>query len=234
MTQAPLRWTPQGRIRAVRVGPAVTRTWQGRTFVTGAAKDAVQGPVWAHRLGLDGDQQGNRAVHGGPEKAVLLYAAAHYAEWAADGFEVPEGGFFENLTVDGLTESDVWLGDTWQIGEAGPRVQITQPRRPCRTLADCWDRATLPVEVQQTGRTGWYVRVLRDGPVQAGDRLTLVERLSGSVSAAEANRVMNVDRGDSDGIRRLLASPELPAAWRDKLQRRLVGELEDDSARLEG
>lgn len=222
----------RGRVVAVRVGPAVTRTWSGRTFVTGAAKDSVDGPVHAGTLGLDGDAQGNLRVHGGPNKAIMCYPLAHYPLWRADGFDVPDGGFFENLTVDGLTETDVLLGDTWRVG--GALTRVTQPRRPCRTLGDRWSRPSLPREVQDTGRTGFYLRVLRPGPIAAGDDLVLVDRLPDAVSAAEANRVMNLDRDDPDGIRRLLASPELPASWREKLTRRLGGDIEDDTARLDG
>ncbi len=215
---------------AVRVGPAVTRTWSGRTFVTAAAKEPVEGPVALGRLGFDGDEQGNLAVHGGPDKAALLYCAEHYPRWRADGVDVPDGGFSENVTVSAVSETDVFLGDTWRLGSA--TVQVTQPRRPCRTLADRWGRAHLPREVQASGRSGFYVRVLVAGTVAAGDRLTLLDRPPGAVSAAETSRVMNLDRDDEAGIHALLAAPELPAAWRDTLTRRLAGVLEDDSTRL--
>ena len=226
MTASP----PEGLVRAVRVGPAVTQTWNGRTFVTGAAKELVSGPIHVGRLGLAGDEQGNLAVHGGPDKAVLLYCAEHYATWRAEGFDVPDGGFFENVTVAGVSEADVQLGDTWRLGTA--TLQVTQPRRPCRTLADRHGRKRLPQEVQASGRSGFYVRVLVEGHVATGDRFTLLDRPARAVTAAEANRVMNLDRSDKAGIRALLAAPELPASWRDKLTRRLDGVREDDSARL--
>ncbi len=221
-----------GQVIGVRVGHAVIREWGGRTFRTAAAKSLVEGPVHLGQLGFDGDEQGNRTVHGGPDKAALLYPAAHYPLWRAEGYDIPEGGFFENLTVDGLTEHDVHLGDRWRLGTA--IVQVTQPRRPCRTIADRWARKELPLEVQATGRTGFYIRVLEEGLVAAGDDLVLLERHRTSVSAAETGRIMNVDRDDIDGIHRLLDSPELPESWRDKLRRRLAGVLEDDSARLGG
>lgn len=221
-----------GRVEAVRVGRAVTVSWGRRTFVTGAAKQPVAGPVQLGRLGFVGDEQANRAVHGGPDKAALMYPIEHYSAWQAAGFEIPVGGFFENVTISAVTEADVNLGDIWQVGDAV--VQVTQQRRPCRTLADRWGAGDLPREVQRSGRCGFYVRVLAEGPVEAGDRLVLVRRLPGSVSAAEANRVMNLDRADTDGIRRLLAAPELPQSWRRTLAGRLTGRLEDDSARLDG
>lgn len=226
----PQQSSTEGIVLAVRVGPAAKRTWSGRTFVTAAAKEPADGPVRLGRLGFAGDEQGNLAVHGGPDKAVLLYCAEHYPRWRADGVDVPDGGFFENVTVSGVSEADVFLGDTWRLGSA--TVQVTQPRRPCRTLADRWGRTRLPQEVQANGRSGFYVRVLVEGSVGAGDRIKLLDRPPGAVSAAETSRVMNLDRDDDAGIRALLAAPELPAAWRDTLDRRLQGVLEDDSARL--
>lgn len=215
----------------MRVGRAVTRTWGAHTFVTGASKDVVMQPLLLTRLGFVGDEQGNPAVHGGPDKAALLYPVEHYARWRESGLAVDEGAFFENLTICGVTEQDAYLGDQWCLGEA--LVQVTQPRRPCRTLADRWGRKQLPREVQASGRSGFYVRVLREGVVAAGDTFVLQERLPNAVSAAEANRVMNLERGDRAGIERLLAAPELPQRWRDTLLRRLAGELEDDTARLD-
>lgn len=228
----PTRPTPTGRVVDVRAGPAVSVRWRGRRLVTAASKQSISGPVWVTSEGLTGDEQGNRKVHGGPDKALLLYCHEHYQEWHSEGFPVPVGGFFENLTVSGVGETDAHLGDVWRLGDVV--IQVTQPRRPCRTLADRWDRPDLPELVQQTGRTGWYARVLQPGPVAAGDALLLVDRPAGSVSAAEANRVMNLDRADEAGIRLLLAAPELPRTWRDTLVRRLAGHLEDDSARLHG
>lgn len=221
---------PIGRVLAVRIGKARTQTWGSRTFVTGAAKEPVDGPVLLTRLGFTGDEQGNLAVHGGPDKAAMLYPVEHYAQWRTAGVEIPEGGFFENLTISGVTEADVHLGDTWRLGAAV--VQVTQPRRPCRTLSDRWGRRQLPRQVQASGRSGFYVRVLTEGLVAAGDDLTLQHRPPASVSALEAARVMDLDRDDVAGIHALLAAPELPASWREKLRHRLAGEFEDDSARL--
>ncbi|XVX20440.1 MOSC domain-containing protein [Actinomycetota bacterium] len=219
-------------VAAVRLGPAREQTWGSRTLVTAAAKEETSGRVRLCVNGIPGDEQGNLKVHGGPDKAVLVYAASHYPRWAAEGVELPSGAFFENLTVVGLTEADVHIGDTWRVGSA--LTQVTQPRRPCATLGLRWGRRDLPRLAQASGRVGWYLRVLEEGEVGAGDTLELVDRPEGSVSAAETNRVMNVDRGDREGIERMLGAPGIPQAWRDKLVRRLGGELEDDSARLDG
>jgi len=220
----------EGRVRAVRTGEVRTQRWGGRELRTGAAKSPRAGRVAAGPGGLDGDAQGNRKVHGGPDKAICCYPVEFIAEWAAEGIELPEGALFENLTVEGLPDELVHLGDVLELDDL--RVRVTQPRRPCTTVSARWERRELPRLMQDRGRVGYYLAVLEPGTVGAGDRMRLVERLPGSVSVAETNRVMNVDRADREGIARLLAAPVLPARWRATLERRLDGELEDDTARL--
>ncbi|WP_235829309.1 MOSC domain-containing protein [Gulosibacter macacae] len=220
----------EGCIRAVRTGEVRVQQWGGREISTGAAKSVAVAPVRATATGLIGDAQGNLRVHGGPEKAICCYAAEHYAQWRADGIELPDGALFENLTLEGVVDADVHLGDVFELGRI--RVQVTQPRRPCTTVSARWERRELPRLMQDRGRVGYYLRVLVEGEIAAGDRMHLIERLPNSVSVAEVNRIMNVDRTDREGIARLLASPELPERWRATLERRLAGELEDDSARL--
>jgi MOSC domain-containing protein YiiM len=218
-----------GAVLAVRVGRVQRQKWNGRELSTAAAKDVVDAPVLVSTTGLAGDEQGDTKHHGGTEKALLAYAQENYAAWRADGIEIPPGGFFENLTVTGWPESAVHAGDVFRLGEV--LVQVSQPRRPCTTLSARWAMLELPRLIQQTGRSGYYLRVLEPGRIRAGDPMTLVRRLDGSVAVAEINRVMNVDRDDREGIERVLASPELPPKWRTGLTRRLRGFLEDDSAR---
>lgn len=219
-----------GAVVAVRVGRVSQQNWNGRELSTAAAKDVVDAPVVVSTTGLAGDEQGDTKHHGGVEKAILAYAQENYEAWRADGVQIPEGGFFENLTVTGWPESVVHAGDVFRIG--GVLVQVSQPRRPCTTLSARWAMRELPQLIQQTGRSGYYLRVLETGRIQAGDPMTFIRRLDGSVSVAEINRVMNVDRHDREGIDRVLASPELPRKWRTALTRRLTGIFEDDSARL--
>lgn len=220
-----------GRVLAVRVGEVRMQHWSGRDISTGAEKQAQQHPVLATPEGLVGDAQGNLKVHGGPDKAICCYPAEFYPQWQAEGIDVPEGAFFENLTLTGLTDDDVHLGDVLTVGSAV--VQVTQPRRPCTTVSARWSNRELPRLMQSRGRTGYYLRVLEAGEIKAGDAMVLTERQPASVSVAEVNRVMNVDRLDRAGIRRVLNSPELPDRWRTQLERRLnYGELTDETARL--
>ena len=136
------------------------------------------GPVRATRLGLDGDEQGNRRVHGGPEKAVYSYPCANYPLWAADlpdfAARFVPGGMGENLVIGGLDEDRVCLGDVLRIGTA--RLQVSEPREPCNTLARMTGTARVVKMMLRTGRCGWYSRVLDEGMVRAGDDVVLEAR----------------------------------------------------------
>jgi MOSC domain-containing protein YiiM len=139
-------------------------------------KEPVPGPVHVGSLGLDGDQQADKRHHGGPEMAVLMYADAHYADWRAlAGLEgMGPGGFGENLTVRGTDETEVCVGDVLDVGTA--RLQVSSPRGPCADISRRWNASWLLAKVVEARRTGWYLRVLREGTVTTGDGLTLVER----------------------------------------------------------
>ena len=138
---------------------------------SGIFKHEVRGPVLLRRENLVGDGQQNLRVHGGPDRAVLSYAAAHYVAWAAElGEELPvgfaPGAFGENFTMSGLDEVTVCLGDVYEIGEV--LIEVSQPRLPCANLARRWELPSLPKRVEETGRGGWYARVLQEGLLQAG------------------------------------------------------------------
>ncbi|MDQ3547695.1 MAG: MOSC domain-containing protein [Chloroflexota bacterium] len=184
-------------------------------WTTGIFKEPVTGPVWLGELGLAGDGQGDLSVHGGPHQAVLLYAAAHYPEWrAALGRpDMAHGGFGENFTVDGLREESVYVGDTFAIGDA--LVQVSQPRRPCWKLSRRQAVSDLVQQVQRNGRGGWYVRVLREGNVAAGQPLTLVERPYPEWSVARANDIINRREDDATVRAAFAACPALSPRWRN-------------------
>jgi MOSC domain-containing protein YiiM len=184
---------------------------------TGFFKTPVAGPVWLGRINLVGDGQANRRVHGGPDKAVLGYAAAHYPLWREEleQPDLPYGAFAENFTISVLDESTVCLGDIYAIGDA--RVEVTQPRQPCANITHRWKRPGLTQRVEQTGRHGWYMRVLAEGEVVAGLPVALLERPSPewTVSRAfQAMRQRGVDREEASSLRQV---PALSSAWRQTL-----------------
>lgn len=171
-----------GSVVSVRTGevrdmvmPAWDRTGQA-SWSSAYLKRARDGAVHVGRLGLDGDQQADTAVHGGPEMAVLMYADTHYPTWRAEPglSEMGPGGFGENLTVTPLDERTVCVGDVIVVGSC--RLQISSPRGPCSAISRRWDDATLLARCSERRWTGWYLRVLDEGEVRAGDTITLESR----------------------------------------------------------
>jgi MOSC domain-containing protein YiiM len=165
-----------GRVGSIQVGRIAALGPEG--VPSAFVKRPVEGAVRAETLGLVGDAQADRRVHGGPDKAVYGYAASHYpvwaAEWPALAPKMQPGGFGENLTIEGLAEQDLCVGDVHGIGSA--RLQVCQPREPCFKLALHFAEARLPKAMVRSGRSGWYYRVLTPGSLQAGDEVQLLER----------------------------------------------------------
>lgn len=206
-----------------------------RPWSSGIFKDSVEGPLRLDLTNLEGDGQADRKHHGGPDKAVCVYPAAHYPFWRRElGLaDLPAGAFGENFTVRGLTEESVCVGDVYAVGSAV--VQVSQPRQPCWKLARRWRVDDLAARVQRTGYTGWYFRVLREGEVAAGMPLRLLERAHGEWTIARANETMHHHRDDWEAARALAACPPLSASWRETLQKRAqTGENPDPEARLRG
>lgn len=193
-----------------------------RPWTTGLYKQSVIGPVRLGVTNLDGDGQADLVHHGGPDKAVLAYSADHYACWreSLDNPSLPFGAFGENFTIERLTEADVCLGDTWKVGNEAA-VQVSQPRQPCWKLARRWRVKTLASQVQETGRTGWYMRVVAEGVVAGGMPLVLVERPHPTWSIERANKVMHVERDNLRSAAELAAVPSLAASWKAALLRRV-------------
>lgn len=212
---------------------------QPTTWQSGIFKTPVTGPIYLGKTNLAGDAQADQKNHGGPDKAICVYAHEHYAHWQKE-FNLPElplGAFGENFTTLGLDETTICIGDTFAVGSTregstkeddsreGNRseviVQVSQPRQPCWKLARRWQIKDLALQVQAIGYTGWYFRVLQEGMVQPGDTLRLLERPYPHLTLAEANRVMHHDKDDWDAIAALLASPLLSTSWQKSLRFRI-------------
>lgn len=187
---------------------------------TGFYKNPVAGPVRLGLVNLEGDGQADLQNHGGPDKAVCCYPAAHYPGWRAEleRPDLPFGGFGENLTIDGLAEEDVCIGDVWAIGDA--LVAVSQPRQPCWKLARRWRVEDLAARVQRTGRTGWYFRVLREGTLTPGLTLALQDRPHPAWTVARANHLMHLDRKNAALAAELAAVPALAKSWQKTLRGR--------------
>lgn len=200
------------------------------------AKQPLDGPVWLGESGLDGDEQGDRRVHGGPDKAVHHYAFDHYATWRWELGPLPAlqapGGFGENLSSHGLTETDVCLGDRLRIGTAV--VEVSQARQPCWKLNERFAVPDMARRVQHTLRTGWYYRVLQPGWVAAGDPIVLLEQPHAQWPVRRVMEVLYRRGAERQPLEELLALPLVPS-WRRLVEGRLQrGEVEDWTSRLQG
>lgn len=215
----------RGRVVSLQVGRPAPLPWRGRVVSTAIVKAAVRGPLELGPDGFPGDEQGDLVHHGGPDKAVCAYPVEHVPSWEAIiDTRLPGGAFGENLSVRGLVERDVHIGDVFAIGR-GARVQVSQPRGPCFKLAARWGLRELPRRMAREGSSGFYLRVLEPGAVGAGDGLRLLQRTS-DVSVAEVMRVTYRDRRDFPALARVLAVPELADQWRQSLlERQRRGQL---------
>lgn len=189
------------------------KAWQ-----SGIVKYAVSGRVWLDTLNLAGDGQQDLQSHGGPFRAVLAYAAAHYPVWRAElGRDLAYGGFGENFTVSHLTEASVCLGDIYAVGEA--RLQVTQPRAPCWKLARRWSIKDLTARVEAKGWGGWYHRVLQPGFVQAGDAYRLLERPYPQYTIARLNDLIAGREVNPTACQELATLEALSPGWRASYER---------------
>ncbi|KQR15844.1 MULTISPECIES: MOSC domain-containing protein [Xanthomonas] len=199
-------------------------------------KRVVHGSLQVGVEGLQGDEQGDRRVHGGPDKAIHHYPRDHYAAWrneiGAHALLEAAGAFGENLSSTGLTEATVCLGDRFRLGTAV--VEVSQLRQPCWKLSDRFGVRDMARRVQETGRTGWYYRVLQPGAVASGDTLTLQERPHPKWSLSRVQQVLYAREVDVAAITELLRLPLVPS-WQALFERRLQrSEVESWSRRLTG
>lgn len=182
-------------------------------------KRPIAGPVMVERLGLAGDHQADLRVHGGPDKAVYCYPSEHYAKWlgarpSAAALLEP-GGFGENLTTRGLDEDLVCIGDVLRIG--GATAQVTQPRQPCFKLGLRFEDPQVLRDMLQSGRSGWYLRVLEPGLVQAGASITRTACLNPTWSVARLNRLFG-SQGTPEEIAELAELEGLATGVRDRMR----------------
>ena len=166
-------------------------------------KRSTPGQIRLGRHNLAGDGQADLVHHGGVDKAVCAYPSEHWLYWRGilPPHRLTGGAFGENFTLEGLTEADVCIGDVFSVGTAV--VQISQPRQPCWKLARRWQIKDLAVQVERTGFTGWYFRVLQEGTVEAKDRLRLIDRPCPEWTVAAANRTMHHERDNRTAAERL-------------------------------
>ena len=200
-----------GRPRQVEtnIGPVLTSIF----------KFPVDGPVKVRAHNLEGDQQADLTVHGGPWKAVYLYPSEHYPRWGGElpGMDLPYGAFGENLTTEGLSEEQAHIGDQFRVGSA--ILQVTQPRMPCFKLALRFGRADMVKRFWKSGRSGIYFSIVQDGELKRGDSIEQVNRDPEQVSVADVVRLFKHETQDEDLLLRALRTP-LHGSWKQDIQER--------------
>jgi MOSC domain-containing protein YiiM len=199
-------------VTSVNTGPVREVTWHGRHIRTGIWKSPIDAPsVMARGVNLDGDDQADRRVHGGPDKAVYSYAEEDYRYWAqVEGLAVTPGLFGENLTTRGLELRDAVVGERWRVGSVV--LEVAQPRLPCYKLGIRMGDDDFPRRFEEAGRMGAYLRIVTEGVVAPGDPVEVISRPNHGVTL----RSMMAALGDKERLRALLRAPELPALWRQR------------------
>jgi MOSC domain-containing protein YiiM len=206
--------------------------WRGQSVTTSIYKDPVVGRIALRALNLDGDRQSDLTVHGGKDKAVYCYPTEHYLYWQSElpgnaGQSLPYGAFGENVSIaglvqEGLAEESIHVGDRFSVGSA--EVAVTQPRLPCFKLIIKFGLDDMVKRFHDSRRSGFYVKVTREGDVGAGDEVALLEHGPNSVSIAEINRLYFAKEYDSRDVclvRRAIGTEALPDGWKSYFQEKL-------------
>jgi MOSC domain-containing protein YiiM len=175
-----------------------------------------------HRIDIVGDCQADLHVHGGADQAVYAYPAEHYDYWRRelDIDALPWAAFGENLTTSGILEADVAIGDRVRVGSV--ELMVTQPRLPCFKLGIRFGRDDMVKRFLQSGRSGFYFAVVREGEITAGDRLEIAARAAPGVTVSDMIALETADEPDRDVLRRALETPALPESWKRHFRKRFA------------
>ena len=208
------------KIVSLNIGRPVLTVHDGRQYSTAINRRSIPERIRLTALGFAGDRVADNENHGGPDRAACCYSHEHYSFWAERlEKDLPIPSFGENLTTEGLLEREVCIGDTFRIGSA--LVQVTQPRQPCWKLANKLEAPQLPKWITELSYTGFYVRVLEEGEVQAGDAVQLVHRPNPEVTVALTAAQLLTPAATQGWLARLAELPELSNGWRARAAKRL-------------
>ena len=209
------------KIISINVGLPRFVMRNGESVSTGIFKEPVAGRMMLRTLNLDGDRQSDLSVHGGPSKAVYVYPSEHYAYWKRElpEMDLPWGMFGENFTTAGLLESEINIGDKFHIGSA--EVMVTEPRMPCYKLGIRFGRTDIIKRFLVSERSGFYLAVLKEGEVGAGDKFEPLARDANNVRVSDITRLYTRDKRNAELLRRAIAVDALPESWRGYFQHEL-------------
>lgn len=208
------------KVLSVNVGKPREVTWKGEKVRTGIFKEPVSGPVVVRTLNLDGDQQADLSVHGGIEKAVYVYPSEHYPEWQKElQRELSWGMFGENLTTEGLLEDSVMIGDRIKIGSA--EFEVRQPRMPCYKLAVKFQRDDILKLFLMSRRSGFYLSVLKEGQLEAGDSIQWISRDQHKLRVIDITTLYTSEKTNQALLKRAISVEALPESWRNHFLKQL-------------
>jgi len=209
------------KLLSVNVGLPREVSWKGKTVMTGIFKEPVQGRVVLRSLNLDGDAQADLTVHGGADKAVYAYPVEHYDYWRHElpDIDLPWGMFGENLTIKGVLEHEVNIGDRFRIGTA--EVMVTQPRMPCYKLGIKFGRTDIVKRFLASQRSGFYFSVIQEGEVGTGDALEKICQDENQITVTDIVRLYTRESDDPDLLHRATQLQALPPSWRDYFKQQL-------------
>jgi MOSC domain-containing protein YiiM len=209
------------RLLSINVGLPRDVEWRGNVVQTSIFKAPVLSRVRVAKLNLEGDQQSDLTVHGGIDKAVYAYPSEHYSFWRRElsDLNLPWGMFGENFTTEGLLEDTLHIGDRLRVGSA--EFVVTQPRMPCFKLGIRFGRSDMVKRFRLSGRTGFYLAVMREGEATAENSIEWISRDEQGVKVAEISSLYTADVANQDLLRRATELPALPEGWRDYFRKRL-------------
>jgi MOSC domain-containing protein YiiM len=202
------------RILSVNISLPREIDYGGQKISTGIFKEPIEGRITLRTLNLDGDRQADLSVHGGPDKAVYAYPVEHYEYWHSvfPDLVMPNGMFGENLTVEGLIESEISVGDVFRIGSA--TVIATQPRMPCYKLGVKFGRMDVIKKFLASGRSGIYFKVSKEGEVATGDTIHQITKDPNQITISDIVRLYSIEREDLQTMRGAVKVDALPKGWK--------------------
>lgn len=208
------------KLVSINVGKAQREIYKNKEIATGIYKKPIEEEVYVSTVQIGGDQQADLVNHGGKDQAICAYPFEHLGYWEKtlnQPFTV--GAFGENFTIQGLNEENAHIGDIFEVGDV--LIQISNPRRPCYKLGNRYKIEELPLLVQQTGYTGFYFRVLKEGFIKPGQNLRLVERKENNPTVAIVNNIIYHEENNVERLMQLIEVEELSERWRNSFQKKV-------------
>ncbi|MDD2652762.1 MAG: MOSC domain-containing protein [Sulfurimonas sp.] len=219
-----------GKVKAY--GKKESKDFLGKYWESGSFKEPTLERLWAGKLGLSGDEVADKVHHGGEEKAIFANSYENYNEWSEFlGKEIPFGALAENLTISGLHESSVCLGDIHKISEV--ILQVSQPRKPCWKISKRWNNKKFTHEIYATGLTGWYYRVLEEGFIKAGDEIVVLPHEEERISILDANMAFANPIMHREILEKILTIPSIAPSYRTSIEKRIEGEFSLEYMRVD-